>query len=757
MQTTHGSQFSRTLTLMFALFLLTLAGAVETASAQTPTHVYTFTGGTGDVANTEPYGVMNQGRDGNLYSAAPAGGANAAGGIFLATPAGTDSVIYNFKFTDGSVCQPGFNMANDGNFYGHCFSGGPSGQGVVYKVTPSGTFTILHAFTGGADGGTPNGPPIQAADGNLYATTWFGGAHNLGTVYKLTLGGTFTTLYSFTGAADGSAPSAPFVQGTDGNLYGSSQYGGAHNCGTIFKITTAGKLTVVHAFTCTDGNRPVSAMIQGADGNFYGTTYQGGANDNGVVFKMTAGGSLTVLHSMLAATDGGNPEVALLQATDGNFYGVNFLGGNAGGCMNRGQGSIFKVTAKGVFSILYLFDGTVGSNPGGALVQNTNGLLYGDTYMGAGAESNGIFYSLNIGAKPFLRLSATSGIVGNQVGILGEGFSASSVVEFNGVTAAFTLTAPGFITATVPAGATTGFVTVTTGSTTLTSLQKFLVHDSWSGGAAMPVALEFPAAGLASGKIYVAGGLTTTAIANNQVYNPATNTWGTAAPLPVPTYGGGSAVVANVLYVFGGYLSGGTPTNAVWAYKPSTNTWTAKAAMPTARGSSVAVVKGTIIYVMGGNGSTNRLNTVESYNTATNTWTTQANLLVGKSEPSAGLLGTTIVVADGYTASGDTGDNEGYNTSTNAWSALAVDPILRNAACSGSVGGQLYVAGGWTNNPPPMNLASSFSLTTHKWTTQAALPHAVGVPGSAVSGGLLYCFGGTDGTNVQNFVQIYQP
>jgi kelch-like protein 2/3 len=179
--------------------------------------------------------------------------------------------------------------------------------------------------------------------------------------------------------------------------------------------------------------------------------------------------------------------------------------------------------------------------------------------------------------------------------------------------------------------------------------------------------------------------------------------------------------------------------------------------MLTARFSAAAVVKNNIIYVIGGNGSTLRLKTVESYNPATNSWTTEAPLLVGKSEPSVGLVGTTIVAADGYTASGDTGDNEAYNTSTNSWSALAADPTLRNGACYGSISGQLYVAGGWDNNAPPLDVTNSFSMTANKWTARAAPLHAVTVPASAVNGGLLYCVGGTDGTNVFDYVQIYQP
>jgi len=694
----------------------------------------------------------------------------------MVTPSGAESVIYSFKSSDGSSCQQGLNLANDGNFYGHCINGGAGGSGIVYKVTPSGTFTILHAFTGGADGGTPNGPPIQATDGNLYATTWFGGTHGQGTVYKLTLGGTLTTLYSFTGGTDGGQPSAPFVQGTDGNLYGSAQFGGTHGDGTIFKITAAGKLTVLHAFDGTDGNRPIAAMVQGSDGNFRGTTYQGGANNSGVVFKMTAAGTLTVLHSFLSATDGFVSDEALVQATDGNFYGLCLWGGNAGGWQNMGQGSIYKVTAKGVFSTLYLFDGTVGSNPA-ALIQNTNGLLYGDTYTGTGTgQSNGIFYRWSIGAAPFLRLALTSGKAGTLVGMFGQGFDSASVVKFGGVAAtSITLTGSTYIVATVPTGAVDGKVTVTTGSTTLTSTQTFIVHNSWISGAVMPTALQAPAVGVIGGKVCVVGGGTNTGtVAINQIYNPTTNKWTTGASMPTARFASAFGVVNNILYVIGGAADCCTPLDVVEAYDPKTNTWSTKASMPAATApSGSAAVKNGIVYVIGGYANGGRTTNVESYNPATDAWTTEAPLAVGKSGPAVGLLGTTIVAAGGLDNSGTvTGDNEGYNSTLNTWSTLTADPTARQVSCSGAISGLLYSAGGSGAGSfgTPLSVVESFSATAKKWTTLTSMPQAVLGPGNAVvnvatngvANNMLYCFGGSnDGRlgqgTVYNYVQIYLP
>jgi len=301
-----------------------------------------------------------------------------------------------------------------------------------------------------------------------------GGANALGTVYKLTPGGTLTTLYSFTGGTDGSNPDAPLVQGTDGNLYGSTPFGGVSGGGAIYKISTGGKLKVLHTFTNTsDGGNPVAGLIQGTDGNFYGTNILGGANNNGVVFKITASGTFKVLHDFQAATDGAWSFTALVQATDGNFYGTcTYDGGIPGG--DYGQGSIYKLTRAGAFSTVYLFDGTVGNNPI-ALVQNTDELLYGDTQLGPKGGFFGLVYSLNIGAKPLAKLALTSGKIGQVIGIFGQGFLIATGVTFGGVSTKFSTAGGNYLTATVPAGARTGSVVVKIPSGNLTSSLVFKV------------------------------------------------------------------------------------------------------------------------------------------------------------------------------------------------------------------------------------------------------------------------------------------
>ena len=768
------------------------------SAAQTFTMLAQFDGANGGT----PVGPLVQGFNGDLYGtsefAGSHGGTNFGGTAFSITTGGTLTTVYNFCVGGSGNCTDGYNptagLARDasGNFYGTASSGGAHGPflayGTGFKVTPSGTRTTLYSFcaqSGCSDGTNPNGGVILASNGNLYGTTVSGGTHSSGTVFKMTTGGTLTTLHNFcslASCADGSQPQASPIQASDGNFYGTTYAGGTNSKGIVFKMTANGTLTTLYPFcslaSCADGAQPYAKLVQGADGILYGTTTSGGKFNKGTVFKITTAGKLTTLYSFCtkaACADGETPLGALIQATDGNFYGTTFLGGA------KNQGTIFELKTPSALTTLYSFCPQSGcpdgANPIAGLVQDTNGEFYGTAMDGGSAAFScdgagnggtsagcGTVFSLSVGLKAFISLLSTSGKVGSKVGILGDGFSSSSVVKFNGVTATSTLTEPGLLTATVPAGASDGFVTVTTGATTLTSTQKYVVHNSWGSGKAMPAALFAPAAtGVINNKIYVVGGFTmTSVIANNQIYNPTTNSWSAGAAIPTTTADGASAVVNNILYVFGGSQDGTTVTNAVWAYNQVTNTWSSKAAMPTARASAAAAVKSNIIYVVGGTDGVNRFNTMESYNPATNTWATKAPLLVGKSEASVGLVGTTIVAADGYTSSMDTGDNEGYNSSTNAWSALTSDPTPRHEACTGSTGTALYLAGGSNNSGTSLSLTESFSVTSNKWTTLTSMPLAVTFPGSAIDTGLLYCFGGSDRNSqfqgkVYNYVQIYQP
>jgi len=768
-----------------ALAVLTFVWAAVPVQAQTPTTVYGFPGTPGPLnPNIE---AIAQGRDGNLYLTAAGGDGGAVdctttycGTAFKMTTSGAVTDVFDFTNGGcpasfcGTAAYGGLTLGADGNFYGATYNGGTtSNNGTVFKLTPTGVATALHNFTGAGDGSHPYGSPIQAANGIFYGTTTSATVAD-STAYSVTSAGVFTTIHTFTGA-DGQNVYAPLVQGTDGNFYGDSAAGGTSNDGVIFKMTPGGTVTVLHNFAGTDGSNGSFPLIQASDGNFYGSTYSGGTFGAGVIFKITSGGVYTVLHNINGTTEGNGPWGALVQATNGKLYGITSN-------MEIGlYGTIFSITTSGTFTTLYSFtDGADGGDPLSPLIQHTDGLLYGTTNVGGdtncysavninGQENIvigcGELYSLNIAAKPFVRLVTTSGKVGSKIGILGQGFSSASVVKFGGgvKASAITLTGTTFILATVPAGATDGKVTVTTGATALTSAQKFIVHDSWSAGAVMPTAVQAAATGVIGSKVYVVGGATSSSVvATNQIYTPGTNSWTTGAPMPTARFAAAAAVVDNTLYVIGGNPNGSSQLSVVEAYSPTTNTWSTKSSMPTARDSIAAAVEGGKIYVVGGYDSTNgRLATVESYNPATDTWTEEKPLTVAKSYPAVGLLGTTIVAAGGLTNSGTTtGDNEGYKATTNLWSTLTPDPTIRQAPCNAPLAGFLYSAGG--SNSVVLSVNESFNVTTDKWTTLTAMPLAVVAPGSANVSNLLYCFGGSNngalfaGTVYDN-VQIYQP
>ena len=191
---------------------------------------------------------------------------------------------------------------------------------------------------------------MQATDGSFYGTTSAGGVHGYGTVFKITPAGRLTSLHSFESATNGANPNAGLVQATDGNFYGTTSGGGVNGHGTVFKITTSGRLTTLHSFDSTDGAAPIAGLVQATDGNFYGTTSEGGINGYGTVFKLNPARRLTTLHNF-DLTDGATRIAGLVQATDGNFYGTTYEGGaqaQHNNCVSiqfsNGCGTIFKIT-----------------------------------------------------------------------------------------------------------------------------------------------------------------------------------------------------------------------------------------------------------------------------------------------------------------------------------------------------------------------------------------------------------------------------
>ncbi|HEV2379931.1 MAG TPA: choice-of-anchor tandem repeat GloVer-containing protein [Terriglobia bacterium] len=447
--------------------LLLCALVPPATRAQTFTSLLSFNGTDG--ANPF-FSVLAQGTDGNLYGTTSARGSHGKGTVFKITPSGTLTTLYSFcaksKCTDGSVPYGGLVLGTDGNFYGTTFSGGTLGVGTVYKITPAGKLTTLHSFNF-SDGYNPYDALIQATDGNFYGTTQFGGAHLLGNVFKMTPQGVVTNLHSFN-SSDGSEPEAGVIQGSDGNFYGTTYNGGSSGSyGTVFKMTPEGVLTTLHFFSDeTDGRAIVSGLVEASDGNFYGTASLGGPLGYGTIYTITPAGALTVLHNF-DTTDGSSPNLLLL-GTDGNFYGTTISSGA------NGDGTVFEITPQGALTTLHNFDKTDGDLPFAGPAQGTNGNLYGVTQFG-GSKSDGTVFQLGVGLGPFVKTVPASGKAGASVTILGNKLTGATSVSFNGTPATFKIVSATEITTTVPAGATTGTVQVNTPGGTLFSNLVFQV------------------------------------------------------------------------------------------------------------------------------------------------------------------------------------------------------------------------------------------------------------------------------------------
>lgn len=429
---------------------------------------------------------------------------------------------------DGAGPQGALVQASDGNFYGTAAQGGAQSTndgGTVFKISPIGQFTLLDTFMADdngsfSNGNGPVGSLVEGKDGFLYGATVAGGAHNAGVIFKISKSGAFKLLHSFCSAAlcaDGSNPT-PLVLGNDGNLYGGTAGGGASNNGTIFRISPGGSLTTLHALNdTTDGGPPSQALVQASDGNFYGVGGFGPNGGLGDLFRVTPAGSFTDVHDMGTPPDA-DANARLIEASNGLLYGTTFYGEIfqlsfagafqivvpgpfhtiLGGVTQASDGNLwathsgrgnfvaddlFVETVSGKNLLQLSFDCSVnGGNPQG-VIQGADGKLYGlaascgvDTH---GQPAGGTVFTVDGGLLPpqavIAAFTPASGKVGSQVTIRGDHFVGTTSVDFNGVKAAFKVLSTKFISVTVPVGASKGPITVRNAGGTTASQTSFTV------------------------------------------------------------------------------------------------------------------------------------------------------------------------------------------------------------------------------------------------------------------------------------------
>ncbi len=328
----------------------------------------------------------------------------------------TLTVIHNMKTAEGTSPMLGLIFDSSGNLYGVAGEGGASNAGSVFKLTPSGSsFTekTLYSFKGGTDGGTPVGSVVMDTSGNLYGTTKLGGANGVGVAYKLTKSGsTFTesVIHAFGGSGDGQYPVGNLIFDSSGNLYGTTEGGGAHGNGQEMVGGIAFKLapksgggwteTIMHSFGGTgDGISPRANLVKDSSGNFYGTAFVGGSHSAGIVFKLApksgGGWTETVIHNFnpalnFGSTDGANPAAGLILTSGNHLFGTTVGGGDFGGGVAfelSSSGSTWTETVLNPFFAGFFSPHSVYAG----LVFDMSGNLWGATVIGNDSCCPGLY------------------------------------------------------------------------------------------------------------------------------------------------------------------------------------------------------------------------------------------------------------------------------------------------------------------------------------------------------------------------------
>ncbi len=465
-----GSRRGRTLCWFFQTSLIAaFATATVSLTAEVSfTSLYNFKTG----PQAWPVGSLVRGSDGSLYGTASSGGPYTSGTVFKITPDGSMTILHSFTGSDGSAPRTPMVLASDGFFYGFASGGVPPNPPTIFKISADGAFTNIYTFTNNFYGEAPVGELLQGNDGYLYGVTSHGGSNGLGTLFKLSTNGVLTSLYSFTGGADGGNPQGGLCQGSDGYFYGTTtrssnifctvfKFDGSGTLTTIssfdrgagtlesklvqgndgnfygsrvssgwgtsaFKMTPDGTLTDLYPFPKEDGANAfsISGLSKGSDGYFYGTTAAGLTYPSGTVFKMDTNGTATILHVFVVPGEGEYAS-SLVQGADGSFYGTTVVGGT------NNTGTVFKAAPDGTFTSLYSFPQLfpLGDSPGNGVIQGSDGNFYGTTKDGGSfnlgtifkLDTNGVLTSLHSFTGGFGGAYGTSGLVqGNDGSFYGS-------------------------------------------------------------------------------------------------------------------------------------------------------------------------------------------------------------------------------------------------------------------------------------------------------------------------------------------------
>ncbi len=350
-----------------------------------------------------PLGSVIQDATGDLLGTTQTGGATGNGMVYKIGAGGAETVLWSFPTGGPSQPYSGLVADSSGNLYGTTKIGGALGSGTLFKIAPDGTQSVVYSFgspssanvPSNSNGAFPLGNLIRSPSGMLYGTTSAGGAYGAGTVFSFDpASGSESVLYSFGAPPDGALPWGRLLMDASGNLYGTTRGGGTYGLGTVFKVSSTGAGTVLHSFGPSgsgDGDSPLGGLVADAAGNLYGTTQSGGAHSEGTVFEVTPAGVETVLYSfasLVGAADGGVPDAGLVMDADGNLYGTTVSGGP-----QHTSGVVFRLDPSGALHVIYNFGSQPndGVSPMGRLLIDSSGDIFGTDNAGGSSNTGTVF------------------------------------------------------------------------------------------------------------------------------------------------------------------------------------------------------------------------------------------------------------------------------------------------------------------------------------------------------------------------------